>query len=66
MVDHHRHQAPPQATPTVEHQRLDDSVEHAGSKKKLKLSDPGELPSNAPMSAGVNLSSDDMRVEFWL
>ena len=51
-----------QATPTVEHVRPDDSDEHIGS-KKLKLSEPSILPSGAPMSADVNLSSDDMQVE---
>ena len=33
---------------------------------KLKLWEPGSLPSSAPMSADVNLSSDDMRVECLL
>ena len=54
-----------QITPTVEHVQPDDSDEHIGS-KKLKLSEPGSLPSSAPMSADVNLSSDDMRVECLL
>ena len=31
--------------------------------RKLRLSEPGDLPSNAPISADANLSSDDMRVE---
>ena len=56
--------APPQATPIVEHVRPDDSDEHIGS-EKLKLSEPGNLPSGAPMSADANLSSDDMRVECY-
>ena len=42
--------APSQATSIVEHVRPDDSDEHIGS-KKLKLSEPGSLPSGAPMSA---------------
>ena len=42
--------------------RPDDGDEHIGS-KKLKLSDPDDLPSDAPMSSDANLSSDDMRVE---
>ena len=65
MVDHHRHQHRHKLPPTVEHVRPDDSDEHVGS-KKLKLSEPGSLPSGAPMSADVNLSSDDMRVECLL
>ena len=39
----------------------DDSDEHSGS-KKLRLSEPCDLPSNAPMSADANLSSDDTEV----
>ena len=54
--------APSQKTPTVEHVRLDDSDENTVS-KKLQLSKPRDLPSNAPMSADVNLSSGDVRVE---
>ena len=46
----------------LSHARRDDSDEHFGS-KKLILSDPGDLPSIAPMSADVNVSSDSMRVE---
>ena len=57
--------APSQISPTVEHVRPEDSDEHTGS-KKLKLSEPGSLPSGAPMSVGVNLSSGDMRVECLL
>ena len=57
--------APPQAIPIVERVRLDDSDEHTGS-KKLKLSESGFLPSRAPMSSDVNLSSDDMPVECLL
>ena len=52
---------PSQVTSIVEHVRRDDSDEHIGS-KTLQLSDPGDLLRNAPMSADVNLSSDDMRV----
>ena len=52
-------------TTTVEHVRPDDSDEHIGS-KKLMLSESGSLPSSAPMSADVNLSSDDMLVECFL
>ena len=55
----------PQATATVEHERLDDSGERTGS-KKLKLSESGSLRSGAPMSADVDLSTDDMRVECLL
>ena len=67
MVDHHRHQHRYKESPVlnVEHVRPDDSDEHIGS-KKLKLSEPDSLPSNAPMSADANLSSDDMRVECLL
>ena len=54
-----------QKTATVEHVRPDGSDEHIAS-KKLKFSEPGSLPSNAPMSADVNLSSDDMRAECLL
>ena len=57
--------APLQITATVERVRPDDSDEHIGS-KKLKLSKPGNLPSTAPMSADVNLSSDDVRYECLL
>ena len=57
--------APPQAIAIVVHKRPDDSCEHTGS-KKLKLSDPGNLPSKTPMSSDVNLSSDDMRIECLL
>ena len=57
--------APPRVTPIVEHVRPTDSDEHSGS-KKLKLSELGNLPSGAPTSAGVNLSSDDMRAECLL
>ena len=57
--------APSQVTPTVQPVRPDDSDEHIGS-KKLKLSEPSSLPGGAPMSADVNLSSDDMRVECLL
>ena len=64
MVDRHRRQHRYKKTPT-EHVRPDDSDEHIGS-KKLKLSELGNLPSGAPMSADVNLSSDDMRVECLL
>ena len=53
-----------QVTSIVEHLRPDDSDEHIGS-KKLKLLEPGSLPSGAPMSADANLSSDDMRVEWF-
>ena len=60
-----RRSAPLQVTSIVEHVRPDDSDKHIGS-KKLKLSDPDYLPSNAPMSADANLSSDDMRVECLL
>ena len=42
--------------------RTDDHGEHTGS-KKLRLSEHGDSPSNAPISADVNLSSVDMRVE---
>ena len=42
--------------PTVLRARLDDSDEHIGS-KELRLSEPGDFPSNTPMSADVNLSS---------
>ena len=54
--------APSQITPAVEHLRPEYSDEHIGS-KKLKLSEPGSLPSGAPIGADVNLRSDDMRVE---
>ena len=57
--------APSQINSTVEHVRPDDSDEHIGS-KKLKLSEPGSLPSGPAMSADANLSSDDMRVECLL
>ena len=57
--------APSQVTSIVEHVRPDDSHEHIGS-KKLKLSEPGSLPSGAPMNADENVSSDDMRVECLL
>ena len=60
MVDHRR-QRRHKLTSTVEHVRPDDIDEHTGS-KKLKLSEPGSLPSGAPMSTDVNLSSVDMRV----
>ena len=40
----------------------DDSDEHVGS-RKLRLSEPRDLPSNEPMTADANLSSDDVRVE---
>ena len=59
------HGAPSQITLTVEHVRPDDSDEHTGS-KKLGLAEQGSLPSGAPMSADVNLSSDDMRVDCLL
>ena len=45
--------------------RPGDSYEHIVS-KKLKLSELGNLPCGAPMSADVNLSRDDMRVECLL
>ena len=45
--------------------RPDDSDEHIGP-KKLKLSEPGNLPGDAPMNADANLSSDNMRVECLL
>ena len=54
-----------QITSTFEHVRFDDSEEHIGS-RELKLSEPGSLPSSAPMSADVDLSSIDMRVECLL
>ena len=57
--------APPEAIPIVEHVRLADSDEHTVS-KKLELSEPGKLPSGAPMSSDATLSSDDMRVECLL
>ena len=57
--------APSQVTSIVEHVRPDDSDQHIGS-KKLKLSELGNWPSGAPMSADVNLSSDDMRLECLL
>ena len=34
--------------------------------KKLKLSDPGNLPSDAPMGSDANLSSDDTQIECLL
>ena len=43
----------------------DDSDEHTGS-TKLKLSQPCDLPSDAPMSADVNLPSGDMSVKYVL
>ena len=64
-VDHDRHQHRHKPNPIVEHVRHDDSDEHIGA-KKLKLSEPGNLSSGAPMSADANLSSDDMRVECLL
>ena len=54
--------APPQSIPNALHVRPDDSDEHPGS-GKLKLSDPGDLPSNAPMISNVSLSGGDTRVE---
>ena len=57
--------APSRVTSIVEHVRPDDSDEHICS-KKLKLSERGSLPGGAPMSADMNLSSDDMRVECLL
>ena len=54
-----------QITPTVQHVKLDDGDEHIGS-KKLTSSEPGSLPSSAPMSADANLLSEDMRVECLL
>ena len=54
-----------QITSTVERVRPDDRDQHIGSKKP-KLSEPGNVSSGVPMSADVNLSSDDMRVECLL
>ena len=56
---------PSRPIPSVVHARLDDSDERAGS-KELNLSDPGDLPSGAPKSSDVHLSSADMRVECLL
>ena len=57
--------APSRPIPIVLHARRDDSDEYTGS-KKLKLSDPEICRKNAPLSADVNLLSDDMRVECLL
>ena len=43
-----------------------ENSDEQSSSKKLKLSDPGDLLSDAPMSADVNRSSGDMRVECML
>ena len=48
--------------PIVFGTRLDERDELIGA-KNLRLSEPCDLPSNAPMSSDVNLSNDDMKVE---
>ena len=55
----------PHATPSVEHERPDDSDERIGS-KKVKMSESGSLPGHALMSADADLSIDDMKVECLL
>ena len=65
IVDHHRHQHHQKELPLFDTCELDDRDEHICS-QMLELSEPGNLPSCAPMSADMILSSDDMRLECWL